>query len=145
MIITKKKVVVAVFVVLFLLAISPYSNAQEEAIPPANEPAVTASGEISKEETIYLVQDLAANAATKLRTAISRTEQILGRLNSRSEKIIAPEGYDPSEGKQLADEAAQLLAEASQSLENIESDVEGIFELTANPQESWQAIGSRFN
>ena len=108
MIITTKKIVIAVFIVLFLLAISPYSNAQEEVAVPTDASVTATTGEVSREETIYSVQDLAANAATKLRTAISHTEQILGRLYSRGEKVITSEGYYPT------DDEKQLVIEATQ-------------------------------
>jgi len=144
MIITKRKIVIVVFIALFLLAISPYSNAQERANPPSNTPVAAVEGEKTKKEIVYLVQDLVANVATKLRTAINRTEQILGRLNSRREKLASPEN-NLSDVAEFADKADRLLAEAVKSLENIEVDAVKIFESEKNLQESWKMIGLRFS
>ena len=144
MIITKKQIVVVVFAFLFLLAISPYAKAQEEVNPPDNGSVALIDNNAANEESAYLVKDLAANAATKLRIAISQTRQILGRLESRREKLASPEN-SLSEVSELANSARQLLTEASQSLENIESHTEAIFMSEAGPQESWGEIGFRFN
>ena len=137
MLITKKQTLVIVLVVLFSLTTiinSPLSKAQEAVDNTAAD-----------QESINLIQKLAGTAATKLRMSIEHSEQILGRLNSRYEKMAASQDSSPDDISGLTSEAENLLAEAEQTLENIEDDVQAILESGNPPQEQWGGIAVRFD
>ena len=146
MTITKKQTVLVLpIILLLLLALTPPASAQEQTA--VTEPGVVGgnqavANELTREQSLNRVQELANNINYKLLTAVAGAEQIVGRLNSRLEKD-KPSNEMAENIKILMEEAEMSLANATDLLENIGVDIDGLLEVN-DLRVHWQSLEFRF-